>query len=102
KVFPYTTEDLVVADRLVEAGCGVLMPWCAPIGAARGPDNLDGLRSLRAYFPEIPLIVDVGIGRPSNAVSVMELGFVAILLNTAVAKAGDPVVMAEAFAKAVE
>ena len=102
KVFPYTTEDLVVADRLVEAGCGVLMPWCAPIGSARGPVNLDGLRSLRAYFPEIPLIVDVGIGRPSHAVTVMELGFDAILLNTAVAKAGDPVVMAEAFAKAVE
>ena len=54
EVFPYTTEDLVVADRLVEAGCRVLMPWGAPIGSARGLNNVYGLRSLRAHFPDIP------------------------------------------------
>jgi thiazole synthase len=102
EVFPYTTEDLVVAERLLEAGCQVLMPWCAPIGSAKGPLNLDALRALRGHFPEVPLIVDAGLGRPSHAAAVMELGFDAVLLNTAVAKAGDPVVMAGAFAKVVE
>ncbi|WP_353642659.1 thiazole synthase [Mesorhizobium sp. WSM2239] len=102
EVFPYTTDDLVVAGRLLDAGCRVLMPWCAPIGSARGPQNLDALRSLRDHFPNIPLIVDAGIGRPSHAVTVMELGYDAVLLNTAVAKAGDPVAMAAAFGKAVE
>ncbi|TIO26784.1 thiazole synthase [Mesorhizobium sp.] len=101
-VFPYTTEDLVVAERLVEAGCEVLMPWCAPIGSARGPVNIDALRALRAHFPDMPLIVDAGLGRPSHAAAVMELGYDAVLLNTAIAKAGDPVAMAAAFAKAVE
>lgn len=101
EVFPYTTDDLVVAGRLLDAGCKVLMPWCAPIGSARGPQNLDALRSLRGHFPEVPLIVDAGIGRPSHAATVMELGYDAVLLNTAVAKAGDPVAMASAFGKAV-
>jgi thiazole synthase len=101
-VFPYTTDDLVVAERLLEAGCQVLMPWCAPIGSAKGPLNIDALRTLRGHFPDVPLIVDAGIGRPSHAATVMELGFDAVLLNTAVAKAGDPVAMAGAFAKAVE
>ncbi|MDX8469936.1 thiazole synthase [Mesorhizobium sp. VK23B] len=102
EVFPYTTDDLVVAERLLDAGCRVLMPWCAPIGSARGPQNADALRSLRGHFPGIPLIVDAGIGRPSHAAAVMELGYDAVLLNTAVAKAGDPVAMAAAFGKAVE
>lgn len=100
KVFPYTTDDLVVAERLLEAGCEVLMPWCAPIGSAMGPLNLHALRSIRGHFPDVPLIVDAGLGRPSHAATVMELGFDAVLLNTAVAKAGDPVAMAEAFALA--
>ena len=102
EVFPYTTDDLVVAERLLEAGCKLLMPWCAPIGSARGPQNVDALRSLRGHFPDVPLIVDAGIGRPSHAAAVMELGYDAVLLNTAVAKAGDPVAMAGAFAKAIE
>jgi len=102
EVFPYTTDDLVVAERLLEAGCKVLMPWCAPIGTAAGPLNLSALRSMRAHFPEVPLIVDAGIGRPSHAATVMELGFDAVLLNTAVAGAGDPAAMAEAFAKAID
>ena len=102
EVFPYTTDDLVVAERLLEAGCKVLMPWCAPIGTAAGPLNLSALRSMRAHFPDVPLIVDAGIGRPSHATTVMELGFDAVLLNTAVAGAGDPAAMAEAFAKAID
>ncbi|RUV31133.1 thiazole synthase [Mesorhizobium sp. M5C.F.Ca.IN.020.32.2.1] len=101
-VFPYTTEDLVVAERLIDAGCEVIMPWCAPIGSARGPVHIDALRALRAHFPDTPLIIDAGLGRPSHAAAVMELGYDAVLLNTAIAKAGDPVAMAAAFAKAVE
>ncbi|TIW07876.1 MAG: thiazole synthase, partial [Mesorhizobium sp.] len=102
EVFPYTTDDLIVAERLLDAGCKLLMPWCAPIGSARGPQNPEALRSLRGHFPDIPLIVDAGIGRPSHAAAVMELGYDAVLLNTAIAKAGDPVAMAAAFGKAIE
>ncbi|MBB4186526.1 thiazole synthase [Sinorhizobium terangae] len=101
-VFPYTTDDLVVAERLVEAGCKVLMPWCAPIGSAMGPQNIAALRTMRAHFPDMPLIVDAGIGRPSHATTVMELGYDAVLLNTAVAGAGNPALMAAAFAKAID
>ena len=102
KVFPYTTDDLIVGEKLLEAGCEVLMPWCAPIGSAKGPRDSDALRSMRSHFSNIPLIVDAGIGRPSHAAIVMELGFDAVLLNTAVAKAGDPVKMAHAFKLAIE
>ena len=102
EVFPYTTEDLVVAGRLIEAGCRVLMPWGAPIGTGKGLNNILGLRTLRAHFPDVPLVIDAGIGLPSHAAAAMELGYDAVLLNTAVAKAGDPVAMAGAFAKAVE
>jgi len=102
EVLPYTTEDLSAAERLVAAGCNVLMPWAAPIGSARGLINKDALKTLRAYFPDIPLIVDAGIGAPSHAAEVMEMGYDGVLLNTAGAKAGDPPKMAEAFAKAIE
>lgn len=102
EVFPYTTDDLVVAERLLEAGCHVLMPWCAPIGSAMGPVNLMALKSLRSHFPDVPLIIDAGIGRPSHAAQVMELGYDAVLLNTAVAGANDPVLMAKAFAQAID
>lgn len=101
EVFPYTTDDLVVAEKLLEAGCKVLMPWCAPIGSAMGPVNVAALRSMRAAFEDVPLIVDAGIGRPSHAAAVMELGFDAVLLNTAVAGARDPAAMAAAFAAAI-
>jgi len=102
EVLPYTTEDLSAAERLVAAGCGVLMPWAAPIGSARGLINKLALKSLRSYFPDTPLIIDAGIGTPSHAAEAMEMGYDAVLLNTAVAKAGDPVKMAEGFAKAIE
>ena len=102
EVFPYTTEDLVVAERLLAAGCRVLMPWGAPIGSGRGLNNLFGLKALRAHFPEVPLVIDAGLGVPSHAAQALELGFDAVLINTAVAHARDPVQMAGAFAQAVE
>ncbi|HYB63856.1 MAG TPA: thiazole synthase [Steroidobacteraceae bacterium] len=101
EVFPYTTEDLVVAERLLAAGCRVLMPWGSPIGSGRGLNNLFGLTALRAHFPAVPLIIDAGLGVPSHAAQAMELGFDAVLVNTAVAQATDPVAMAGAFAQAV-
>ena len=101
-VFPYTTEDLVVAERLLEAGCKLLMPWGAPIGSGKGLNNIFGLRAMRAHFPEVPLIIDAGLGLPSHAASAMEMGYDAVLLNTAVARAADPIAMARAFAGAVE
>jgi thiazole synthase len=102
KVFPYTTEDLIAAERLVAAGCRVLMPWGAPIGTGRGLANRSALRSLRRYFPDVPLVIDAGLGAPSHAAEAMEMGYDAVLLNTAVATAADPVRMARAFAAAIE
>lgn len=102
RVFPYCTEDLSVSDRLLAAGCEVLMPWGAPIGSGLGLANPHGLRALRAAFPDVPLVVDAGIGLPSHAAQAMEMGYDAVLLNTAVAKAGDPVAMARAMAQAAE
>jgi len=101
-VFPYTTDDLVVAEKLLDAGCRVLMPWAAPIGSGRGVNNAFALRALRAHFPDVPLVVDAGLGAPSHAATVMEMGYDAVLLNTAVSRAGDPVGMARAFGLAVE
>lgn len=101
QVFPYTTEDLVLGEKLLEAGCQVLMPWGAPIGSGQGLRNIEGLRTMRAWFKDVPLVVDAGIGTPSQAAQAMELGFDAVLLNTAVAKAQDPVRMAAAFRDAI-
>lgn len=100
KVLPYCTDDLVLCQRLRDAGCEVLMPWGAPIGTGRGLMNAYNLASIRSRMPGIPLIVDAGIGRPSHAVQAFELGYDAILLNTAVAQAADPVLMARAFGDA--
>lgn len=102
QVFPYCTEDLVLCDRLLQVGCEVLMPWGAPIGTGLGLNNLYGLRSLRAHFPDVSMVVDAGLGLPSQAAQAIEIGYDAVLLNTAVAKAGDPAAMAEGFARAVE
>lgn len=102
KVFPYTTEDLGAADRLLAAGCEILMPWGAPIGSGRGLANPYGLKTMRAYFPGTPLVIDAGVGAPSHAAAAMEMGYDAVLLNTAVAKAGDPIRMAAAFAAAID
>lgn len=102
EVFPYCTEDLGVAQRLVDAGCRVVMPWASPIGSARGIVNRDALKLLRTRLPNITLVVDAGIGAPSHAAAALELGFDAVLLNTAIAKADDPVAMASAFRLAIE
>ncbi len=100
-VFPYMTEDLVLAHRLVAVGCCVLMPWGAPIGTGRGLNNPYGLKILRDRFADRFLVVDAGLGAPSQAAQAMEMGYDAVLLNTAVAKALDPVRMAGAFAQAI-
>lgn len=102
EVLPYTTEDLVMAQHLVEAGCTVIMPWAAPIGSAQGVRNPTGLQTLRARLPGITLVVDAGLGKPSEAAQVMEMGYDGVLLNSAVALARDPVRMADAFRQAVE
>ena len=102
KVFPYMTEDLSLADRLIGAGCRVLMPWGSPIGTGRGLANPQALKTLRAYHPDVPIVIDAGIGAPSHAAQALEMGCDAVLLNTAVARAQDPVRMAAAFATAIE
>ncbi|TFY98658.1 thiazole synthase [Ramlibacter rhizophilus] len=102
EVFPYCTDDLVSCQRLLDVGCRILMPWGAPIGSGQGLLNPFALRTLRARLPDVPLIVDAGIGSPRDAVEAMELGFDGILLNSAVAQARDPVTMARAFRLAVE
>jgi thiazole synthase len=102
EVFPYCTDDLVTCQRLLDAGCRILMPWGAPIGSGQGLLNPYALRNLRARLPDVPLIVDAGIGSPRDAVQAMELGMDAVLLNSAVAQAHDPVQMARAFRLGIE
>lgn len=102
EVFPYMSDDLIVAQKLVDAGCQILMPWAAPIGTGKGPINPYALKTLRARFPNIALIADAGIGLPSHATQLMELGFDGILLNSAVALAQHPPHMAQAFAWATK
>ena len=102
EVLPYCTDDLVSAQRLVDAGCRILMPWAAPIGSGLGLLNPWALRTLRARLPDITLIVDAGLGAPSHAAAAMELGFDAVLLNSAVSQSRDPVRMARAFRDAVQ
>jgi thiazole synthase len=102
QVFPYCTDDLVLCQRLRDAGCEVLMPWGAPIGTGRGLINPYALQTVRERIPDVPLIVDAGIGKPSHALQAMELGYDAVLLNTAVAQAADPVLMAQAFREAID
>jgi len=97
EVFPYTTDDLVVAKRLADVGCKILMPWGSPIGSGQGLMNPSSLKAIRKQFPELKLIVDAGIGKPSDAVEAMQLGYDGILLNSAIALAQDPVKMARAF-----
>lgn len=101
EVFPYCTDDLVICQRLVDIGCRILMPWAAPIGTGKGIINPYALDILRTRLPKITLIVDAGIGKPSHATQAMELGFDAVLLNTAVSLATYPIQMAEAFKHAV-
>ncbi|MFN4900269.1 MAG: thiazole synthase [Betaproteobacteria bacterium] len=101
EVFPYCTEDIIVAQRLVDAGCRILMPWAAPIGSGQGITNREALIRMRDRFPSITLIVDAGIGAPSHAAEAMEIGFDGVLLNSAIDQAKDPVQMAAAFRDAI-
>ena len=101
-VFPYCTDDLVTAKRLLDAGCPLLMPWGAPIGSGQGLVNPFALRLLRERLPGVVLIIDAGIGAPSHAAQAMEMGFDAVLLNSAVSQSPDPVRMAAAFGQAIE
>lgn len=101
QIYPYITDDYVICRALVDAGCRVLMPWAAPIGTGKGITNPYSLMRLRENFPDIPLIIDAGLGAPSHAAYAMELGYDAVLMNTAVAKAGNPVLMAHAFKEAI-
>jgi thiazole synthase len=102
EVFPYTTDDLVVAKRLADVGCKIIMPWGSMIGSGKGLMNPDNLLAIRKQFPDLQLIVDAGIGKPSHATEAMELGYDGILLNSAIALAQDPILMAKAFKNAVE
>jgi thiazole synthase len=102
EVFPYTTDDLATAEKLVSLGCKIIMPWAAPIGSAQGIINPNALKAMRAKLPNITLIVDAGLGAPSHAAEAMEMGFDGVLLNSAVSLANDPPQMAEAFARAIE
>lgn len=101
KVFPYSTDDLVLCQRLQDLGCEVIMPWGSPIGTGKGLMNPYALQMIRERLPDVNLLVDAGIGKPSDACQAMELGFDGVLLNTAVAEAVDPVKMAGAFADAI-
>jgi thiazole synthase len=102
EVFPYTTDDLVVAKRLADVGCKILMPWGSPIGSGKGLMNPDNLKAIRSQFPDLQLIVDAGIGKPSHAMQAMELGYDGVLLNSAIALAQDPIKMADSFRLAIE
>jgi thiazole synthase len=100
-VLPYTTDDVVFAKRLIDVGAAAVMPLGAPIGSGLGLQNVTGLRVLRELITEVPLIVDAGVGTASDAALAMELGFDAVLMNTAIAQAEQPVLMAEAMRHAV-
>jgi thiazole synthase len=100
-VLPYTSDDPVVAQKLLDAGAAAIMPLGAPIGSGLGIQNIANLRILRELFTAIPLVVDAGVGTPSDAAIALELGFDAVLMNTGIAGAKDPVLMAEAMKHAV-
>jgi thiazole synthase len=100
-VLPYTNDDLISARRLIDAGAAAVMPLGAPIGSGLGIQNPANIRILREMIPDIPLILDAGVGTASDAAVAMELGADAVLMNTGIAAAEDPVLMAEAMRHAV-
>jgi len=101
-VLPYTTDDLVNARKLIDAGAAAVMPLGAPIGSGLGIQNSTNLRILRETITEVPLIVDAGVGTASDAAIAMELGFEGVLMNTAIAEAEESEKMAEAMKLAVQ
>ncbi len=100
-VMPYVTDDLIVAKRLVDVGVAAVMPLAAPIGSGLGIQNYATLRIMREQITEVPLIVDAGVGTASDAAIAMELGYDGVLMNTAIAQAQDPPLMAEAMEQAI-
>lgn len=100
-VLPYTSDDVVFAKRLLDAGAATIMPLGAPIGSGLGIQNRANLQILREMIIGVPLIVDAGVGTSSDAALAMELGADAVLMNTGIAAAEDPVLMAEAMKHAV-
>src|SRR5579864_6069923 len=100
-VMPYTNDDVVNARKLVDAGAAAVMPLAAPIGSGMGIQNVANIRILREVITSVPLIVDAGVGTASDAAIAMELGADAVLMNTGIAGAHDPVLMAEAMNHAV-
>src|SRR5512140_1157511 len=101
-VLPYTNDDVVNARRLIDAGAAAVMPLAAPIGSGLGVQNPVNLRIMREMITEVPLIVDAGVGTASDAAIAMELGADGVLMNTAIAAAEQPEMMAEAMKHAVE
>ena len=101
-VLPYFSDDLIMAKKLLESGCPAVMPLAAPIGSGMGVQNPSNLRIMREQLPDAMIIVDAGVGVPSDAAVAMELGADAILMNTAIAEAGDAAQMATAMKLAVE
>ncbi len=100
-VLPYTNDDLIAARRLIDAGAAAVMPLAAPIGSGLGIQNPTNLRILREAIKSVPLIVDAGVGTASDATIAMELGADAVLMNTGIAGAQDPILMAQAMKNAV-
>ena len=100
-VLPYTSDDVVFAKRLLDAGAAAVMPLGAPIGSGLGIQNEANIRILREVITTVPLIVDAGVGTASDAAIAMELGADAVLMNTGIANAHDPILMAEAMKHAV-
>src|SRR6266699_4923256 len=100
-VLPYTSDDVVFAKRLLDAGASAVMPLGAPIGSGLGIQNVANIRILREVITGVPLILDAGVGTASDATIAMELGADAVLMNTGIAGAEDPVLMAEAMKHAV-
>ena len=100
-VLPYTSDDPVFAKRLLDAGAATVMPLGAPIGSGLGIQNRANIQILREIVTGVPLIIDAGVGTASDATVAMELGADAVLMNTGIANAQDPVLMAEAMKHAV-
>ena len=101
-VLPYFTDDLIVAKKLLDAGCAAVMPLAAPIGSGLGIQNPTNLRIMREQLRDATIIVDAGVGTASDATIAMELGADAVLMNTAIAEAADSARMAEAMKLAIE
>ena len=100
-ILPYTSDDIVVAQRIVDAGASAIMPLGAPIGSGLGIQNAANIQILREMITSVPLIIDAGVGTASDAAIAMELGADAVLMNTGIAGARDPVLMADAMRHAV-